>query len=296
MTTYSEQAFDSSNYNSARPTYPDQFYKTLVAFHKAHSGNVTSLAMDVFTGPGFVAFHLTKYFDHVIGTDLSATMIAECKSRRNQWPENGKIEFHTAPAEKSPDFVAALSVDVITAAEACHWMDHPRFFAECARVLKRGGTLAYWFYLDPVFVDCPAATEIHRKYSWDSSVEKEGSDYEKYFGPLYEQPGHDLYGDAMSTVSPPGELFSHVTRLYYHPYEHGREHTTLFIEKKLTLKTYRALIHSWSGYHNWKKQYPDKPDAADQLVAEVSQALGIHDDMAPIDIIFPTVYTFARKK
>lgn len=295
MATYSEQAFDSSHYNSARPTYPDQFYEKLVAYHKENDGNVTDLAMDVGTGPGFVAFKLTRHFDHVIGTDLSPTMISECNSRREEWKNKEKIEFHTAPAEKAPGFVAPLSVDVITSAEACHWMDHPRFFAECARILKRGGTLAYWFYLDPVFVNNPTATEIHRKYSWDSSVETEGSEYEKYFGRFFEQPGHDLYGDAMSKVSPPEELFSHVTRHYYHPYEHGRDYTTLFIEKQLSLKTYRDLARSWSGYHNWKKAYPDKPDAADQLVAEVQEALGIAED-TPIDIIFPTVYTFARKR
>ncbi|KAM9933005.1 hypothetical protein OXX80_007359, partial [Metschnikowia pulcherrima] len=49
MSTYSEQAFDSSHYDSARPTYPDQFYKTLVDYHKQVEGNVTSLAMDVGT-------------------------------------------------------------------------------------------------------------------------------------------------------------------------------------------------------------------------------------------------------
>ncbi|QBM90265.1 Methyltransferase domain-containing protein [Metschnikowia aff. pulcherrima] len=295
MSTYSEQAFDSSHYDSARPTYPDQFYRTLVDYHKQVEGNVTSLAMDVGTGPGFVAFQLTKYFDHVIGTDLSLTMIKTCNARRETLLEKDRLEFHTAPAEKAPDTVAPLSVDVITAAEACHWMDHPKFFAECARILKPSGTLAYWFYLEPVFVHSPEATEIHRKYNWDSSVETEGSDYEKYFGRFFEQPGHDLYGDAMSTVSPPDELYSHVTRHYYHPYQHDQNHSTLFIEKKLTLKTYRDLARSWSGYHNWKKAYPDKPDAADMLVAEVQEALRVDED-TPIDIIFPTVYTFARKR
>ncbi|GEQ66944.1 hypothetical protein JCM33374_g607 [Metschnikowia sp. JCM 33374] len=295
MSTYSEQAFDSSHYNSARPTYPDKFYKTLVDYHLEKKGNVTELAMDLGTGPGFVAFKLTKYFSHVIGTDLSSTMIEECNARLEGSPEKGNLEFHQSPAEKSPEFIAESSVDVITVAEACHWMDHPKFFAECARVLKRGGTLAYWFYLDPVFVNNIKATEIHRKYSWDSSIETEGSDYEKYFGRFFEQPGHDLYGDAMSKVSPPDELFGNVIRHYYHPYEHDHNYTTLFIEKKLTLKTYRDLARSWSGYHNWKKQYPDRPDAADQLVAEVQQALGVDEDTT-IEIIFPTVYTFAQKK
>ncbi len=162
MSTYSEQAFDSSHYDSARPTYPDQFYRSLVDYHKQVEGNETSLAMNVGTGPGFVAFQLTKHFDHVIGTDLSPTMIDTCNARRETVPQKDRLRFYTAPAENAPATVAPLSVDVITAAEACHWMDHKKFFAECARILKPNGTLptgSIWSLFSCTVLRPPRSTE-----------------------------------------------------------------------------------------------------------------------------------------
>ena len=38
------------------------------------------------------------------------------------------------------------SVDLITAAQAVHWFDLDRFYAEVRRVLKSGGILAVWCY------------------------------------------------------------------------------------------------------------------------------------------------------
>lgn len=300
MATYSETEFNSTHYGSARPTYPDKFYETLVDYHTSTPGNVTDLAMDVGCGPGFVAFKLTKFFRRVVGTDPSSTMIKECEEILKQTrmaPDN--VTFCEASGEKAPSWIQPESVDMITVAEACHWMDHSEFFAESARVLKKGGTLAYWFYLEPYFVGNEKASQIHERFSFGSSLNdpshKGRADYEHYIGPYYEQPGHDLYRDGMAGVTVP-DAFENVIRHYYHPEKHGPKHTTLYIEKKLTMKTYEALARSWSGYHNWKKANPDKPDAVDELVADMRAALGVADDETPIDVIFPTVYTFARKK
>jgi ubiquinone/menaquinone biosynthesis C-methylase UbiE len=54
------------------------------------------------------------------------------------------VEFRTAAAEVSG--LEAESVDLVTVAQALHWFDIPKFFAEAARVLRRGGLLATWCY------------------------------------------------------------------------------------------------------------------------------------------------------
>lgn len=54
------------------------------------------------------------------------------------------MEFRTAAAENSG--LEAESVDLVTVAQALHWFDIPKFFAEAARVLRRGGLLAIWCY------------------------------------------------------------------------------------------------------------------------------------------------------
>lgn len=295
MSTYQNQDFDAKTYNAARPTYPDQFYETLVEYHKAR-GCPTKLALDVGCGPGFVAYKLLNYFDSVVGTDFSQTMIDQCNSDPRA-KNTDKIRFLQAPAEQAPPEIKELSVDLVTAAEACHWFDHPKFFKECARILKPRGTLAYWFYFDPVFVGNKKATDLVIEYSYDSSKEKYGDSYERFFGPYFDQPGHDIFRTTLADINPPSSDFTDLVRHYYHPLENsgGPEFTSLYIEREISLNTFRNQAKSWSGYHNWKKANPDKPDAADELIDKLAEALKVDLD-TPLKVVFPTVYTFARRK
>jgi SAM-dependent methyltransferase len=38
------------------------------------------------------------------------------------------------------------SVDLVTVAQAAHWFDRPKFYAEVRRVLRPGGVVALWTY------------------------------------------------------------------------------------------------------------------------------------------------------
>ncbi|PVH16664.1 uncharacterized protein CXQ87_004960 [Candidozyma duobushaemuli] len=273
MTTYQDQDFDAKGYNAARPTYPDTFYDHLVEHHKSHGGAL-DLALDVGCGPGFVAFKLLNYFKQVIGTDFSPAMIGHCtKDPRVEFSD--KIRFYAAPAEQAPEEIQPHSVDLITAAEACHWFDHPKFFAESARILKSGGTLAYWFYFDPVFVGNQKATDLVVEWSYESSKKKYGDSYERFFGPYFDQPGHDIFRTTLSHIS--------------------ASYTPLYIERNISLEIFRSQAKSWSGYHNWKHDNPDKPDAADELIDKLAEALGVGMDET-LRVVFPTVFTFATKK
>lgn len=80
---------------------------------------------------------LAEYFDHVIGTDVSAEQIARA-------PRHTKITWLVSPAESTP--IAAGSVDLITVAQALHWFDHARFNAEVRRVAAPGAAIAAWTY------------------------------------------------------------------------------------------------------------------------------------------------------
>lgn len=289
MATYSKKDFNSSLYNTARPSYPDSFYKHLMEYH----GSSRDLAVDVGCGSGFVAFKLTEFFDKVLGTDISETMIRQCKS--DEKSHRGNIDFAVAPAEKFPDAVTPGSVDLITGAECLHWVDHPAFFSEAARVLKKGGTLAYWFYMDPVFPDSLEASKINLEYSYDSSKENHGDLYERFFGPYYEQPGHNYLRSALVEVSPPLQDFEHVTRLHFNPLTGQGQGTPLYISKNISLNVYRDYVKSWSGYNTWKADNPDKPDAGDELIDKLAQAMGVDVD-TPVHVVFPTVFTLAKRR
>lgn len=291
MATYSESDFDSKHYNEARPSYPKEFYTTLMEYHEGD----TDLAIDIGCGSGFVAFELTQFFDKVIGTDISQTMIDLCK--KNPLAAKSNIEFICSPAEKAPQTIPPQSVDMITGAECCHWVDHDKFFAESYRILKPNGTLAYWFYGDPVFMDSPRANEIYMKYCYSSSKEMNPEEpFERYMGPYYEQPGHDYFKVLLNNVQVPTDKFHSIIRNEYRPDRDGPNNglTSLKIEKKWTLKMFHDYISSWSGFHAWMKDHGDKYNIADVFIAEL-KTCGWDDD-TELTIVFPTVYTFARRQ
>ena len=90
-------------------------------------------------GSGQASRDLARVFDAVFATDPSAAQIAQARG-----PDN--ITFAVEPGERCslPD----ASVDAVCVAQALHWFDRSRFFAECARVLKPGGVLVAWGYQD----------------------------------------------------------------------------------------------------------------------------------------------------
>src|SRR5262249_43999922 len=55
-----------------------------------------------------------------------------------------RVTFQVAQAEQSP--LEDGSADVVTVAQAVHWFDLERFYAEVRRVSRPGGVLAVWCY------------------------------------------------------------------------------------------------------------------------------------------------------
>lgn len=126
---FSEQA---STYSQARPTYPDALYRAV-----AQACARRQLAWDCATGNGQAARDLARYFGRVVATDLSARQIAHRVSIPN-------VTYHVAAAEASA--LADASLDLVTIAQALHWLDHPGFYAEVERVLRPDGVIAAWSY------------------------------------------------------------------------------------------------------------------------------------------------------
>ena len=121
----------SNLYADFRPQYPPQLFDYL-----AESAG-RSVAWDCAAGTGQATVDLARRFDRVIATDASPEQIAAAKPTSN-------VEYRVATAEQSglPDSCA----DLVTVAQALHWFDLPRFYAEARRVLRPGGVLAVWAY------------------------------------------------------------------------------------------------------------------------------------------------------
>lgn len=122
----------SDRYAAFRPDYPTALYDWLAGLCAERD-----TAWDCATGSGQAAGGLAAHFRRVLATDASAEQI------RHAAP-HPQVAYRVAPAEASG--LADGSVDLVSVAQAAHWFDLPRFYAEVVRVLKPGGVLALWGY------------------------------------------------------------------------------------------------------------------------------------------------------
>lgn len=126
---FSQQAPDYARY---RPDYPPQLFAWLAGVAPARG-----TAWDCGTGSGQAAVSLAAHFERVIATDPSRSQLAHAQP-------HPRVEYRVAPAEVSP--LDTASVDLVTVAQAIHWFDLERFYAEARRVLRPGGVIAAWTY------------------------------------------------------------------------------------------------------------------------------------------------------
>jgi SAM-dependent methyltransferase len=122
----------SNDYAAHRPSYPAGLFTWLAALGNAHER-----VWDCATGNGQAAVDLAAHFDTVLATDASSAQI------RNR-QQHERIDYLVAVAEAAP--FARHCCDLVTVAQAVHWFDFARFYAEVRRVLKPGGVVALWTY------------------------------------------------------------------------------------------------------------------------------------------------------
>ncbi|HEU5304658.1 MAG TPA: class I SAM-dependent methyltransferase [Gemmatimonadales bacterium] len=122
----------ASGYAEYRPVYPEALFDYLAQVVSRHE-----LAWDCAAGSGQASLPLARTFRRVVATDASAEML-------EQAPRHPSIEYRVAPAESSG--LHDGSVDLVTVAQALHWLTLPPFYAEARRVLVPGGILAAWTY------------------------------------------------------------------------------------------------------------------------------------------------------
>ena len=118
----------ADRYRDARPHYPAELFVWLAQQCAAHE-----LVWDAGCGNGQASVALAQHFDAVYATDPSAAQITNAIA-------HPRVRYAVEPGEQCglPD----ASVDLICIAQALHWLDHPRFFAEVRRVAKAGAFFA----------------------------------------------------------------------------------------------------------------------------------------------------------
>ncbi|ODQ78731.1 hypothetical protein BABINDRAFT_8972 [Babjeviella inositovora NRRL Y-12698] len=303
MSVFSAKTFSAVKYSRFRPTYPAEFYEQLLAYHKKWQCE-TALAVDVGCGPGTASRALLEYFDEVVGYDLSATMISTAnKIAQDVLPSQDldRISFHVSLAHNLGQ-IEAKTVDMVIAAQAIHWFNQELFFREVHRILKPGGTLAYWFYIDGIFAkEYEVINQIIQKFIYEDS---------RYLGPHWEQPARRLLRGYLKDVEVPTECFTKIKRLVFHGKDgfgknrlsggesDKNKEDVLYIHKYLTLNEYKLYVQVSAAYFAYKELHSDdEEDCIDLMIDEINLAMGWtyeDNDSILLEVSWSTGYVFAK--
>src|SRR5215203_2575392 len=126
---FSDQA---KNYALYRPDYPEELFTYILSFVTEKN-----VAWDCATGNGQSALPLSKYFKKVFASDISKKQLEQAANEEN-------IEYVFCSAEETP--FPDNSFDLITVAQAYHWLDWEKFHREATRVAKSNCVIAIWMY------------------------------------------------------------------------------------------------------------------------------------------------------
>lgn len=122
----------SDAYRAGRPTYDPALFAWL-----AQATPDAGLAWDCGCGSGQASVDLARHFRQVVATDINASQLAHA-------PREPNIDYRCEPAETTS--IAVGSVDLTLVAQALHWFDVERFYAEVRRVSRPGALLAVISY------------------------------------------------------------------------------------------------------------------------------------------------------
>jgi SAM-dependent methyltransferase len=217
-------------YAAHRPTYPARLFAELAA--RAPSAD---LAWDCATGNGQAAVGLAAHFRRVIATDASEAQVASATPHE-------RVSYRVALAESSG--LDSASVALVTVAQALHWLDLDRFFAEVRRVLVPRGVIAAWCYTLLEVDD--RVDPLLRHF------------YEKTLGP-YWAPERRLVDAGYRTIEFPFDEF---------------DLPPLAIEQCLTLDQLAGYLRTWSATQRYAEERGRDPVPG--LIDEIARVWGDH--------------------
>ncbi|KAI9709876.1 MAG: hypothetical protein M1812_007584 [Candelaria pacifica] len=296
MAAFAKTSYSHASYAALRPTYPASLYNTVLSYHQG----AKDLCLDLGCGHGLVARYLSSTFAQVLGTDPSRGMIEQAQTSTSA-AEFPNVEFREASAESLP-FIRDDSVDLVVAGQAAHWFDYPKLFPEMKRIVRKGGTLAFWGYKDHVFVDYPKATEVMNRYAYGKDKELLGS--------YWSQPGRSIVQNKLRDIQPPGSDWRDIRRVEYEPGTQGSRsgHGTLFMSKSMKIGEMKEYIRTWSSFHGWQEEHPGNKkrseggegDVIDSMLEEIAEAEGWKQedniDEKEVEIEWGTGLLLARKQ
>jgi len=123
----------AEQYQMARPAYPTVLYDTLDRLTGGLSGRTV---VDLGAGTGIASSSLARRGATVLAVEPSLAMLSVLRSA------HPALAVAAGRGESLP--LRSGTVDLITCAQAWHWVEPATSARECRRVLRPGGQLALW--------------------------------------------------------------------------------------------------------------------------------------------------------
>src|SRR5262245_31233344 len=148
---------DAERYDRARPTYPDELVDQLVAWVGADARVV-----DVGCGTGKATRLLAARGMVGVGVEPHPAMAAVARRHLAEWPGwrvdgSGFEDWEPRPGD--------APADLVTCAQAWHWLDPGVRLHQAHALLRPGGWLALWRNANELDDDSPAHMAINHIYA-----------------------------------------------------------------------------------------------------------------------------------
>ncbi|EWZ34043.1 hypothetical protein FOZG_13723 [Fusarium oxysporum Fo47] len=257
MSIYGRATFSAAGYAAARPTYPATLYKTILGYY--HHEDPHGTLLDLGSGHGIVARELSPRFARAIAIDPSAGMMQQGMQATAQF---SKISFRQGSAEDL-SFLPAHSVDMAVAGESAHWFDYPRVWPELSRVVKSGGSLAFWGYKDNIIIGHPQANKIFERFCYGEGDVSPGLGGLNQY---WERPARDILRGLLADVKPPGSHWDKIKRITYNVDKDTTEVAdaeTAWMRSKINLGQFEAYVRAFTAYRGWMDAHPDNKSRAE---------------------------------
>ncbi|KAM3561095.1 hypothetical protein ARSEF4850_003368 [Beauveria asiatica] len=302
MSLFAKKAFSAAGYAASRPSYPATLFQTVLNYHNAQKSDGTLL--DLGCGHGFISRELSPKFAKVIATDPSLNMVTQAKSMT----QDGNIEIRQAKAEDL-SFLPDQSVDLVVSGQAAHWFDYSKAWPEIARVVRPGGSLAFWGYKDNVLLGHPKANVIFDKYSYGKEDIAPGIET---MGRHWEQPGRNILRKLLADVVPPASQWETVQRIEYDLDDEATEADIgdAWMVQETTLGGFESYVRTASSYLGWKEAHPERKSRSeggegdivdmlmDEIVASEPKWKGMRDNWrdANVKTVWGSFILMAKRK
>jgi SAM-dependent methyltransferase len=234
-------------YAAFRPTYPEDLYR----FIFNHLKNMNT-AWDCATGNGQVATRLAKNFNRVYATDISEQQLQEAEKASNIFYSVSKAEDAVFPDDQ---------FDLITVAQALHWIDTGKFYNEVNRTLKQDGLIAVWGYA-LLTVD-PKIDKLFTEFYFDT------------VGPYWDE-ARKLVENQYRTVPFPFELI---------------ETPAFYITVDWSLDHFTGYLTSWSATQKYIRTHHVNP--VDEFIPRVKEFWKAGEQKR---VTFPVFMKLGKKK